>query len=206
MWDSPVPAGLVCAEDDFPGSGSPSTCCRIPPVDGVRRARIEKLLQRPVPKLRERFLDRDRPVPDGLLEALEEDPRCGARALAVQIRKRRLANRREGQLLHGLLRFELEIWASGCTRIAGVDEAGMAPLAGPVVAAAVILPRNYKLRGLDDSKRIIDEARREELAVQIKRDALDWSVARAEVEEIDTLNIYHAGLLAMRRAVSGLHV
>jgi ribonuclease HII len=175
-------------------------------VDRVPRARIDQLLQKSVPELRERFLDRERPVPEALLEALECDQRRGARQLAAQIRKRRLANRREGQRLHDLLRFELEIWASGCARIAGVDEAGMAPLAGPVVAAAVILPRNYKLRGLDDSKRIVEEARREELAVQIKRDAAAWSVARAEVEEIDTLNIYHAGLLAMQRAVSRLEV
>jgi ribonuclease HII len=87
-----------------------------------------------------------------------------------------------------------------------VDEAGMAPLAGPVVAAAVILPQNYKLRGLNDSKKILDTAKREEMAAQIKRDALCWSVGRAEVEEIDRLNIYHAGLLAMRRAVEGLMI
>lgn len=80
----------------------------------------------------------------------------------------------------------------------------MAPLAGPVVAAAVILPKGYKLRGLDDSKKIIDEAKREELAVQIKRDAIAWAVGRAEVEEIDTINIYHAGLLAMSRAVKAV--
>jgi ribonuclease HII len=88
--------------------------------------------------------------------------------------------------------------------IAGVDEAGMAPLAGPVVAGAVILPRNYKLKGLNDSKQILDIAVRDELAQQIKADAVGWSVGIAEVDEIDTINIYHAGLLAMRRAVEGL--
>jgi ribonuclease HII len=80
----------------------------------------------------------------------------------------------------------------------------MAPLAGPVVAAAVILPRRYKLPGLDDSKKIPDERKRRQLALQIKRDAVCWATARAEVEEIDRLNIYHSGLLAMRRAVEGL--
>jgi ribonuclease HII len=68
----------------------------------------------------------------------------------------------------------------------------------------VILPKNYKLKRLNDSKQILDECVRGELAVQIKRDCLVWAVGRAEVEEIDTLNIYHAGLLAMRRAVEGL--
>ncbi len=165
---------------------------------------VEELLSRSIGDLRHYFLSRDRPVPDGFLEALENDPRHGARQLALLIRKRRLKNRREGQRLHHLLRYELELWQQGMYLVAGVDEAGMAPLAGPVVAAAVILPCNYKLRGLDDSKKILDEQRRTELAGQIKEDAVCWSTGRAEVEEIDSLNIYHAGLLAMQRAVAGL--
>jgi ribonuclease HII len=80
----------------------------------------------------------------------------------------------------------------------------MAPLAGPVVAGAVILPQHYKLRGLNDSKKILDQERRSELAAQIKQDAICWSVGFAAVEEIDTINIYHAGLLAMQRALQGL--
>jgi ribonuclease HII len=165
---------------------------------------MEKLLAKNLIELRQYFLTLERPVPDGFLEALESDPRNGARQLALLVRKRRLKNRREGQRLHNLLRFELELWEQGLHFIAGVDEAGMAPLAGPVVAAAVILPHHYKLPGLDDSKKILNERRRDELALQIKRDAVCWSVGRAEVEEIDSLNIYHSGLLAMRRAVEGL--
>lgn len=164
----------------------------------------EKLLARNLAELRRYLLDRELPVPDGFLQALEHDPRNGARQLALLIRKRRLRNRREGQRLRHLLRFELELWQQGLHLIAGVDEAGMAPLAGPVVAAAVILPCHYKLRGLNDSKKILDAQRRDELAVQIKNDAVCWSAGRAEVREIDTLNIYHAGLLAMKRAVEGL--
>jgi ribonuclease HII len=106
--------------------------------------------------------------------------------------------------LHSLLRFEIELWLQGIKLVAGVDEAGMAPLAGPVVAGAVILPHHYKLRGLNDSKKILDEERRAELAAQIKQDAICWSVGFAAVEEIDTINIYHAGLLAMQRALQGL--
>ena len=165
---------------------------------------IQKLLAKSVGELRQHFLLRDHAVPDGLLEALENNSRRGARQLAALIRKRRLENRREGQRLHHLLRYEIELWAEGIQLIAGVDEAGMAPLAGPVVAAAVILPRRYKLPGLDDSKKVLDETRRKELAVQIKLNAVCWSVGQTEVEEIDSLNIYHAGLLAMRRAVDGL--
>jgi ribonuclease HII len=174
--------------------------------NALESSAIERYLKKSVVELRERFLDRRRTVPEGLLEALDADPREGARQLAGLIRKRRLENRREGQRLHNLLRFEIELWSEGLQLIAGVDEAGMAPLAGPVVAAAVILPRRYKLPGLDDSKKVLDPARREDLAVRIKQDALCWYVARAEVEEIDQLNIYHAGLLAMRRAVDGLQM
>src|SRR2546423_9460753 len=165
---------------------------------------LEQLLIKSIPELRERFVDRARPVPKGLVEALESDTRQGAHHLAKLIRERRRKNRAEGQRLHNLLRFEIELWEQGFKLIAGVDEAGMAPLAGPVVAGACILPRNYKLRGLNDSKQILDETLRSDLAKQIKGDAVAWSVGRAEVEEIDTLNIYHAGLLAMRRAVEGL--
>src|SRR5712692_7453498 len=165
---------------------------------------LETLLAKSIPELKERFIDRARPVPKGLVEALECDGRQGAHHLAKQIRERWRKNRAEGQRLHNLLRFEIELWAQGFNFIAGVDEAGMAPLAGPVVAAACILPQNYKLRGLNDSKQILDETLRGELAKQIKGDAIAWAVGRAEVEEIDTLNIYHAGLLAMRRAVEGL--
>ncbi len=165
---------------------------------------LEQLLAKSIPELRERFVERERPVPKGLVEALECDTRQGAHHLAKQIRARWRKNRAEGQRLHNLLRFEIELWEQGFNFIAGVDEAGMAPLAGPVVAAAVILPRHYKLRRLNDSKQILDMAVRDELAQQIKQDAVVWSVGRAEVEEIDTINIYHAGLLAMRRAVEGL--
>ena len=165
---------------------------------------LEELLTKSIPELKERFVDRARPVPRGLVEALESDTRQGAHNLAKQIKERWRKNRAEGQRLHNLLRFEIELWEQGFNLIAGVDEAGMAPLAGPVIASAVILPRNYKLRRLNDSKQILDGAVRDELAQQIKLDAVVWSVGRAEVEEIDTLNIYHAGLLAMRRAVEGL--
>ncbi len=165
---------------------------------------LDQLLAKSIPELKERFVDRERPVPKGLVEALENDPRLGAHHLAKQIRERWRKNRAEGQRLHNLLRFEIELWAQGFRLVAGVDEAGMAPLAGPVIAAACILPREYKLRGLNDSKQILDEGLRFELGKQIKGDAIAWSVGRAEVDEIDTLNIYHAGLLAMRRAVEGL--
>ena len=143
-------------------------------------------------------------MPKGLLDALENDPRQGARDLAARLRARRQKNRAEGQRLRHLLKFEIELWEQGFQFIAGVDEAGVGPLAGPVVAGAAILPRDYRLRELDDSKKL-DEEKRQQLAERIKADAVAWAIGIAEVEEIDSLNIYHAGLLAMRRAIEGLN-
>jgi ribonuclease HII len=84
-----------------------------------------------------------------------------------------------------------------------MDEAGMSPLAGPVSAAAVILRPGTRIVGVDDSKKL-DAAAREELATEIKEKAASWCVAFVEVEEIDAVNIYWAGIRAMQRAVEGL--
>jgi ribonuclease HII len=89
------------------------------------------------------------------------------------------------------------------TLIAGVDEVGRGPLAGPVVAAAVILHPQRPIAGLADSK-TLSEKRREQLSELIREQAHSWSLGRAEVEEIDRINILQASLLAMKRAVEGL--
>jgi ribonuclease HII len=110
------------------------------------------------------------------------------------VKRRRLAN---------LDLFEQAALAAG--RICGIDEAGRGPLAGPVVAAAVILDPARRINGLRDSK-VLNPERREELAVRIRERAVAFAVAEASVEEIDTLNILQATLLAMRRAVDALGV
>jgi ribonuclease HII len=89
--------------------------------------------------------------------------------------------------------------------VCGVDEAGRGPLAGPVYAAAVILDKKRAIRGLADSKLLTPE-RRDVLAGRIKERAVAWAVAAASVEEIDRINIFHASMLAMRRAVQALGV
>ena len=89
--------------------------------------------------------------------------------------------------------------------IVGVDEVGRGPLAGPVVAAAVILDPLRPIPGLADSKKL-SERQREQLAEQIREQALAWALGRAEVEEIDRINILQASLLAMQRAVEALAV
>lgn len=104
-----------------------------------------------------------------------------------------------------LLERERALWAAGIERIAGVDEAGVGPLAGPVVAAAVVFPPGEGLPGVDDSKRLLP-GRRVELAASIRAAAAAVSVAVVEPAEIDRVNIYRATLEAMRRAVEGLPV
>ncbi|MEE9445211.1 MAG: ribonuclease HII [Cocleimonas sp.] len=89
--------------------------------------------------------------------------------------------------------------------VAGVDEVGRGPLAGAVVAAAVILTAENWIDGLADSK-VLNEKKRNELDVIIKEKALAWSLGRAEVNEIDDINILHASMLAMKRAVEGLAI
>ena len=96
-------------------------------------------------------------------------------------------------------------YEQGIRLICGVDEAGRGPLAGPVCAAAVILPANLEIPGLNDSKKLSDKRRRELFPV-ICREAIAWSVAFADHNEIDEINILQATYLAMERAIKGLSV
>jgi ribonuclease HII len=102
------------------------------------------------------------------------------------------------------LRREHALWRSGAIRVAGVDEVGVAPACGPVIAAAVVLrPNARRIAGVRDSK-TLSAAQREALAPQIRRRALAVGLGAASVAEIDRLNIYHATHLAMRRAIARL--
>jgi ribonuclease HII len=92
---------------------------------------------------------------------------------------------------------------SGALRIAGVDEVGRGPMFGPVVAAAVILPKNCRFEGLNDSKKLT-EKKREALEPEIRANAVTWAIAAVDVETIDRINIRQASLLAMRLAVEQL--
>jgi len=102
------------------------------------------------------------------------------------------------------LQFETRLWQQGITRIAGVDEAGRGPLAGPVVAAAVVFPPRFFLPDVDDSKRLSAE-RREQLFPHILRSCLTHGIGIVAVEEIDRINIYQAAMLAMRQALAQLN-
>ena len=104
-----------------------------------------------------------------------------------------------------MLAFEKRAMLSGYKMIAGVDEAGRGPLAGPVVSAAVILPENFDVPGINDSKKL-SEKKREMLFPMIQKHAIAFGIGLADHEEIDQINILQASLLSMKRAVEALGV
>jgi ribonuclease HII len=134
---------------------------------------------------------------------LHQDPRAGARALGARCRRKASRIGRERRHWSRLFALRAQLTRTGALRVAGVDEVGVGPLAGPVVAAAVVLPEHPRLPGLDDSKRV-PRSVRERLAQAIREQAVSVSVAEVWPKEIDRLNIYHAALEAMRLAVVGL--
>lgn len=163
-------------------------------------SRLSKLS---VDEIRARYARADAPVSPQTLSKLKRDPRHGVRVIYESLKKRYERDSAERTRLDAMLNFERVLWRAGVQHIAGVDEVGMGPLAGPVIAAAVVFPPHTELHGIDDSKRL-DLEQRADAERRIRAAASGVAIGRAEVEEIDTLNIYHAGLLAMRRAVEAL--
>jgi ribonuclease HII len=163
-------------------------------------ARVEELS---VDEIRKRYVQNQEPVSQRILNLLQRDSRQGVQRVYETLRKRFEKERDERVRLDAMRHFERVLWKSGIRDIAGVDEAGVAPLAGPVVAAAVMFPPETQIPGVDDSKRLDPEARTM-LAEKIRAKASGVAVGIASVEEIDRVNIYHAALLAMRRAVEAL--
>ena len=162
-----------------------------------------RLTERPLDALRARLLSGDHPVSAQTLNRLKRDPRRGARLLYDILKRKYDKERAERLRLDSMLNFERVLWKSGVRAIAGVDEAGTGPLAGPVVAAAVVFPSGIEIAGMNDSKQVDAEARNE-LEKVIRRAASAVAIGMAEVGEIDDINIYQAALLAMRRAVEAL--
>lgn len=159
---------------------------------------------RPLSILREALRDaRSDADLEALIEMFAGDLRVGARALETRARGRLESGHRERERLSGLLALRDELSGRGVRGIAGVDEVGVGPLAGPVVAAAVVLPERIELYGLDDSKRVRPALRRR-LAGEIREIAIGVGIGEVSVEEIDQVGIYQAALEAMRRAVASL--
>jgi ribonuclease HII len=156
-----------------------------------------------IDEIRERYARADEPVSAQTLSKLKRDPRHGVRVIYETLKKRYERDSAERTRLDAMLNFERVLWRAGIEHIAGVDEVGMGPLAGPVIAAAVVFPPHTELAGIDDSKKL-DLGQRLEAEQRIRAAASGIGIGCAEVGEIDTINIYHAGLLAMRRAVEAL--
>lgn len=104
-----------------------------------------------------------------------------------------------------LLKYEKQLYKEGLTLIAGVDEVGRGPLVGPVVAAAVILPKNYKLEGLNDSKKLSEKKRNNFFAI-LQEEALAIGVGVVGPQKIDEINIYQASKMAMKKAINNLNI
>jgi ribonuclease HII len=139
---------------------------------------------------------------------LRRDPRSGARSLAARFDRRERARRTERDRLLRFFSRREQLLQSGVKFVAGVDEVGVGPLAGPLMAAAVIFPREVELdalSGLDDSKRLTRKAR-EALDLEIRRQACAVFVAEISSADVDRLNPHGASLAAMKRAVSGLEL
>ena len=144
-------------------------------------------------------------VSSAILRKLQRDPRTGAQKLYKVLAKRYDEQKKERIRLDAMLHFERLLWKAGIQHIAGVDEVGMGPLAGPVVAAAVIFPPNTEIDGIDDSK-ALDEATRNRLDEVIRANASAFAIGIVDVDEIDRLNIYHAGIRAMQLALLSLPI
>jgi len=141
---------------------------------------------------------------DSVIEILKADQRAGVRALAVKLERHRLREKNLRQKQENMLAIERELRINGKMLIAGVDEAGRGPLAGPVVAGAVILPEEVSLHGLDDSKKMTAK-HREEMFSHITDQAIAWGIGMADNDEIDSTGILEATMKAMRTAVENLH-
>lgn len=137
------------------------------------------------------------------VDELTADPRSGVRAIGRSIRRSAERELEERRRLARLLEMEEDLREDGFSLVAGVDEVGVGPLAGPVVAAAVIFPPGVVIAGVDDSKKLDGETR-SRLDQEIRSVAIAVATGEASIDEIDRLNIYQAALLAMKRAVQGL--
>lgn len=140
-----------------------------------------------------------------LLQSLMEDPRKGVEAMVASYMRRIERENKERFRVEAMYEFENKLYQKGIRYIAGIDEVGRGPLAGPVTVAAVILKPHWFAAGLNDSKQVTPK-HREELAEKIHAEAEAVSIVSMTPEEIDEYNIYEATMMAMYKAVEGLSI
>ena len=168
----------------------------------MSRRSIESLS---VAEIRRAYLSEQRAPSAYMLIRMRRDPRQGVRKIHAILARRVADQRLEQERLEKLLELERDLWDQGRKAVAGVDDAGVGPLAGPVVAAAVIFRPGVTINRLDDSKNL-DPETREALSGEIREKAVSYAHGVAEVGEINRINVYQASLLAMRRAVHNLAI
>jgi ribonuclease HII len=156
-------------------------------------------------EIQEKYSSGDVLISPQILRRLQRDPRAGAQRLYKALSRRFDDQSRERKRMDAMLHFERVLWKAGIVHIAGVDEVGIGPLAGPVVAAAVIFPPETEIDGIDDSK-VLDEETRRQLDGVIRTKASGIGIGIVSVDDIDRLNIYRAGIRAMQLAVSLLPI
>ena len=161
----------------------------------------EQLSKLPISKINE--LVKSFEPDEIIIEILSADSRAGVRAIAQKLVKRKSRIEQQLKRQQELNEIENELYSRGIKLIAGVDEAGRGPLAGPVVAAAVILPEDAQFYGLDDSKKLTAK-KREELFDKITNKSTAWGIGMVDNEEIDNTNILDAAMKAMRTAVRNM--
>lgn len=140
---------------------------------------------------------------EALIAKAEADHRTSVQTLAKRYQNKLAKAQAEQERIAAMWQYEKEAKAKGYTMIAGTDEVGRGPLAGPVVAAAVILPEDIDLPGINDSKKLT-EKQRETLMEKIKREAISWAIMEVDERMIDELNILEASRVAMQQAVKAL--
>lgn len=141
---------------------------------------------------------------DSIIEQLRQDDRKGIQRIVLAYERQQLKKRQTITQFNEMSHFERHYWGLNKRYIAGVDEAGRGPLAGPVVAAAVMLREDFELYGLTDSKQL-NERTRSKFAQLIKEQAISYHIAVVNHEEIDAINIYEATKRAMTQALRGLN-
>lgn len=150
------------------------------------------------------YLDQKKELTPAEVSGLVNDRRAGAALLLKKYFLRQELEQKELRRLEKMLVEEKSLWANGYKFVAGVDEAGRGPLAGPVIAAAVVLKPDQIFAGLNDSKQL-SPVKREELFEQIIQEAAAYGIGSASKDEVDSLNIHGASMLAMQRSLKKLH-
>jgi ribonuclease HII len=162
---------------------------------------MEKLKIREI----EEMLFNDNETDTSFIDILKNDERKGVQQLLKKWHNQKIAEKNTYEKFIEMSNYEKKYWKQGYQHLAGIDEAGRGPLAGPVVAAAVILPPDFYLPGLDDSKKL-SENKREQYFAAIQSGALDVGVGIIQADEIDTINIFEAAKKAMLTALVGLTI